>query len=244
MSICSNCDKVIVSSECALTDLLSFSPQHAQKAELLRFVANPVSLADAANLMDLQRIYNFDRPYFLLPNQFWSHKNHRVVLKALRILNQQKNPFLVLATGAAKDYRNPSFFQKLMQYAAECGVLDNFRVLEQIPFDHLAGLMRDAIALINPSLFEGWSTSVEEAKSTGKQILLSDIPVHREQAPERGIFFPPEDPDALAEAMVAACNGFDLEYDAAMQDKARAAFPERQRTFGENYRRVVNLLDV
>ncbi len=38
----------------------------------------------------------------------------------------------------------------------------------------------------------------------GKQIVLSDIPVHREQAPDRGFFFPPEDPDALTAAMIAA----------------------------------------
>ncbi len=35
MSICTYCDRVIVSSECARADLLSFSPKHAYKAELL-----------------------------------------------------------------------------------------------------------------------------------------------------------------------------------------------------------------
>jgi glycosyltransferase involved in cell wall biosynthesis len=239
MSICANCDKVIVSSMCARTDLLSFSPKRADKAELLHFVASLPPLADAASLADLQRIYGFDGPYFLLPNQFWAHKNHRVVLSALQRLKSQNKSFLVLATGASKDYRNPTFFPSLMQFAVECDVLDNFRVLGRIPFNHLSGLMHHAIAFINPSRFEGWSTSVEEAKSMGKQIVLSDIPVHLEQAPERGIYFPAEDPDALAEAMVLAYNEFDGQQDGAMQVQARDLFPQRQREFGERYLAII-----
>jgi glycosyltransferase involved in cell wall biosynthesis len=242
-NICSTCDKVIVSSECARADLLSFSPEHAHKLELLRFVASPVPLDDATSLAHLQRLYSFDGPYFLLPNQFWAHKNHRVVLAALQKLKRRHKPLLVLATGSSSDYRNPSFFPSLMQYAAECDVLDCFRVLGVIPFDHLAGLMQHAIALLNPSLFEGWSTSVEEAKSMGKQIVLSDIPVHREQAPERGVFFPTDDPDALAEVLITVNDRFDSQEDAAMQIEAQTRFPERQREFGEAYRRIVAMLD-
>jgi glycosyltransferase involved in cell wall biosynthesis len=239
MSICTRCDKIVVSSECARADLLSFAPEHAHKTELLRFVASPVPLADAPSLPDLRRLYGFNSQYFLLPNQFWTHKNHRVVVSALQKLKQQNKSFQVLATGSSKDFRNPTFFPSLMQYAADCNVLDCFRVLGQIPFEHLAGLMQHATAFINPSRFEGWSTSVEEAKSMGKQIVLSDIPVHREQAPPRGLFFPPEDPEALAEAMVNAHNKFDSHQDIVMQEDARAHFLQRQREFGRTYQAIV-----
>ncbi len=239
LSICLSCDKVIVSSECARADLRSFSPESAHKAELLRFVASPAPLTDAASLTDMQRLYGFDGPYFLLPNQFWAHKNHRVVISALQKLKRKNKPLLVLATGSSKDYRNPSFFSSLMQYATESGVSDCFRVLGQVPFDHLAGLMCHATAFINPSRFEGWSTSVEEAKSMGKQIVLSDIPVHREQAPERSFFFPPEDPDTLAEVMLAASNQFDRQEDEVMQKLARSRFPQRQREFGDRYLAII-----
>jgi glycosyltransferase involved in cell wall biosynthesis len=239
LSICANSDKVIVSSECTRSDLLTLSPEHAHKAELLRFVASPLPLTDAASLPDLQRLYRFDGHYFLLPNQFWAHKNHRVVISALQRLKKQNKSFLVLATGSTKDYRNPSYFSSLMQSAAECDVLDSFRVLGQIPFDHLACLMRHAVAFINPSRFEGWSTSVEEAKSMGKQIVLSDIPVHREQAPARGFFFPAENPDALADALIVAYNGFDRRADVARQNEARARFPHRQLEFGNGYWAIV-----
>jgi glycosyltransferase involved in cell wall biosynthesis len=238
MKLCLRCDKIIVSSECAREDLMRFSPEHAHKAELLRFVASPAPLGHAASLSDLQRLYNFSGHYFLLPNQFWAHKNHRVVLSALQILKRRNEALLVLATGSSEDYRNPTFFSSLMEYAAGCDVLDCFRVLGRLPFDHLIGLMQHATAFINPSRFEGWSTSVEEAKSMGKQIVLSDIPVHREQAPECGFFFPAEDPEALAAAMKAAYNEFNEQKDAAMRAAASARLQDRQREFGEAYLRI------
>lgn len=238
-SICGTFDKVIVSSECARADLRAVLPRYAHKAELLRFVASPPATDEAASLAELQRLYGFEGPYFLLPNQFWAHKNHRVVLTALRELKRQGRPYLVLATGATKDYRNPAFFPSLMKYAEDCGVQDWFRVLGQIPFGHLAGLMRHAVAFINPSQFEGWSTSVEEVKSMGKQMVLSDLPVHREQAPRRGLYFPPQDAEALAVAMTTAYDRFEAGSDEEEQEAARVRFPERQRAFGEAYLQIV-----
>ena len=82
-----------------------------------------------------------------------------------------------------------------------------FRPLGIVPYLDLMSLMRHSVAVINPSRFEGWSTTVEEAKSMGKSILLSDISVHREQAPDRAAFFSPDNPQALADAMASMGSG-------------------------------------
>ncbi|MES2390242.1 MAG: glycosyltransferase family 1 protein [Acidobacteriota bacterium] len=239
LDLCARCDRVVVSSENALEDLRSFSPEHAHKGELLRFVASPIAPGDVACLEEMQRLYGFAGKYFLLPNQFWAHKNHRLVIEALAVLKERGERVLVLATGSLKDHRHPEFFDSLMRLVHECDVLDCFRVLGVIPFEHLACLMRHAVAFINPSRFEGWSTSVEEAKSMGKLILLSDIAVHREQNPARGIFFSPEDEEGLADAMVAAREAFDAAEDEALQLAARSEYPVRLREFGEAYLRIV-----
>lgn len=51
---------------------------------------------------------------------------------------------------------------------------------------------------MQPSLFEGWSSFVEEARALGLPALLSDIPVHREQNPPGAKYFDPHDPEQLA----------------------------------------------
>ena len=42
-------------------------------------------------------------------------------------------------------------------------------------------IFRHASVVIQPSLFEGWSTVVEDAKAVGRPIIATDLPVHREQ---------------------------------------------------------------
>ena len=146
---------------------------------------------------------------------------------------------LVVSTGKAEDRRNPTYFTELLAHAAALGVGDNFRVLGLVPYDHLSVLSREAVALINPSHFEGWSTTVEEAKSMGKAIILSDIPVHREQAPERGVYVPTDAPAAMAAAMRSVRAGWSRGTDEAAMAAATAALPARRRAFGETYQRIV-----
>ena len=45
------------------------------------------------------------------------------------------------------------------------------------------------MAVINPSTFEGWSSTVEEAKVLCKRVILSNIPPHKEQKVENCYYF-------------------------------------------------------
>ena len=60
-------------------------------------------------------------------------------------------------------------------------------------------MLRRAVAVIQPSQFEGWSALVEDARALGKRMYVSDIPVHREQRPPNAIFFQLGDAEQLAE---------------------------------------------
>ena len=198
-NMCANCSIIILSSHDAQADLAKFSPGRESKSVVLQFVVSPTRPDHLLpKLSELETKYGFAGKYFLLPNQFWKHKNHRVVIEALGLLSKEGKKVLVLTTGNDVDYRHPEFFKSLMDRAAQLGVGDGFRHLGLVPLADLAGLMRGALAIINPSFFEGWSTTVEEAKSLDKRIILSDIPVHREQNPSHASFFPPDDAHELA----------------------------------------------
>ena len=67
--------------------------------------------------------------------------------------------------------------------------------------------MRGAVAIVNPSLSEGWSTNVEEARALGVPMVLSDIAVHREQAGDRAVFFDADSAIAAAGAMETVLAG-------------------------------------
>ena len=98
--------------------------------------------------------------------------------------------------------RHPGLFEALQARAEEAGVGEWFRYVGFIPYRDVLGLMGETQLLLQPSKFEGWSTPIEEAKSLGAPILLSDLPIHREQVPD-GTFFQPDDAEGLAEALIA-----------------------------------------
>jgi glycosyltransferase involved in cell wall biosynthesis len=238
-TLCNNCTRVVVSSQSSRADLEAFAPAARSKVDVLSFVAVPPVPDARHTLAEMQQTYRFDKPYFLLPNQFWAHKNHRVVIDALQQSKQKGCRALVLATGQTTDTRNPAYYSSLLAHAKQADVLDCFRVLGAVPSGHLALLMEHALAFINPSLFEGWSTSVEEAKSMGKQVLLSDIPVHREQAPARGIFFAPHDADALAAGLETVQRTYNPASEAALQAEATAQLPQRLQAFASQYTQIM-----
>ena len=93
-------------------------------------------------------------------------------------------------------------------------------MLGLVPRSDVIALMRYSRALINPSFFEGWSTTVEEAKSTGKRIILSDIDVHKEQNPPDGVFFNPKDPKDLAEKMWSLWTNRDVDAEKKLMEQA------------------------
>ncbi|HAO26191.1 MAG: glycosyl transferase [Methylophaga sp.] len=170
--------------------------------------------------------YNLPRHFFYLPNQFWQHKNHECVIKALGIAKREGKEIIVAVSGNHEDSRDPDYFPKLLSLIAAESVEDNFRVLGMIPYDDVQALMLSAAALINPSRFEGWSTTVEEAKSLGVEMLLSDINVHREQAEQNALFFEQDKPAQLAEQMITLSS---ISIDKRIEDMKQAA--ERSRTF-------------
>jgi glycosyltransferase involved in cell wall biosynthesis len=233
--------RIIVSSRAALADLVAFvGPGVLDKCRVLNFVSQPRIAASAiAGLEALVARYPIPRRYFHLPNQFWKHKNHAIVVEALKLAAVDEPELTVVATGPDDDYRHPGHYRQLMGRVAALGLGARFLHVGMVPFADLMALMKHAVAVINPSRFEGWSTTVEEAKSLGKRLILSDLAVHREQAPARGQYFDPDDTPALAQLLVDAWRHVDDAADARAAAAAEAELPARTAAFGHAYQDIV-----
>jgi glycosyltransferase involved in cell wall biosynthesis len=238
MRQCLHCSTVIVSSKAAYEDLRIFYPCCADRGRVLHFVAN-IDLVEPTPLALLRARYALGDRYFVLPNQFWVHKNHRVVIEALRILKTRNERLQVLCTGHQGDYRSPGHFEKLMGTVRDHGLEGQFLPVGVVPYADLIGLMIGSVGIINPSLFEGWSTSVEEAKSLGKQVLLSDIAVHREQQPARARYFEPEDAESLSELLLSVHRAYDPGEEVRLEQDARRMLPARMGAYARQYEDLV-----
>lgn len=201
---------VLLSSHAAKVDCEAFVPAAAARAAVLPFPSNqafgpPPEGGDPSVAV---RFYHLPEKFILVANQYWGHKNHRVVLEALAEVAGKGLRIPAVLTGLPSDYRDPanSPTSKLLQGIAELGLAGQVVPLGQIPFPHLVGLMRCAALVIQPSRFEGWSTVVQDIKALGRPLMCSDIPVHREQASSALGFFGCDQPSTLAELLLKHWN--------------------------------------
>jgi glycosyltransferase involved in cell wall biosynthesis len=233
---------VIASSESVCRDFEQAAPGMAHKARVLRFVAQISDEAYQTDPAEIAAHYHLPEKYFFLPNQLWQHKNHRIVLQALAIAKEEFPEITVACTGATHDHRNPGYFDLILSEIATLGLQSNFRILGKIPRPHFYPLMRGAVAVLQPSLFEGWSTTVEEVKSLGKTIILSDIPVHREQNPPAVRFFDPHDARALASVMQNLQREKNPTPEIQLEGQAKSALPERTKEFARAFKQIMDEL--
>lgn len=190
-------DIVVLSSEDAKTDFERLYPNAKAKPFVLNFaVTHPdFSMESIDNLLVK---YNLPRHYFFAPNQFWAHKNHMVVLQAVKLLKDKGITITVAMSGKENDYRNLENFETLKAYIKTHQLEAHIKFLGFIPRTEQLCLFKNAQAIIQPSLFEGWSTVVEDAKALGKFVLASNLKVHQEQLKSNAWFFNPNDVEDLA----------------------------------------------
>ncbi len=189
---------IILSSRTAQADFHASFPEFARKTKVLSFKTSPDPSWYAPDPSEMQRKYSLPDKFFMVCNQFWQHKNHLTIFKALHRLQKQAIKPVLVCTGNIKDHRDRSYMSFLEQTMDDLGIGDQIHILGLIPRLDQIQLIRRSIAMIQPSLFEGWSTVVEDSRCMGKHVLASDIPVHREQKPPHCIFFESESYEELA----------------------------------------------
>jgi glycosyltransferase involved in cell wall biosynthesis len=197
---------IVLSSESAKSDFCKFFPNQDHKTKVLPFVTIPSSEWHEMKTTEVLKRYNLPERFFLISNQFWQHKNHITVFRALEILQNRGIYPIIVCTGNLHDDRNKGYANTILESIEELGISEQVYLLGMISKSDQIQLLRATIAVIQPSLFEGWSTIVEESKYFGQKIILSDLSVHIEQNPCGGIFFKRDSPDQLSEILANCWN--------------------------------------
>jgi glycosyltransferase involved in cell wall biosynthesis len=184
----------------------AFVPQYAGKGRLASFPSIFAFELPKGDIVSTLHKFNLPNRFALVVNQFWRHKNHLVVVNAISQLRRNSIRIPVVMVGLPADYRDPlnQTLSSLLQAIACCDVNDRIKVLGLVNHEDLVNLMRAAAVIIQPSRFEGWSTVVQDSKALGRPLICSDIPVHREQAPNALGFFNWSDAQELADLLAAS----------------------------------------
>lgn len=186
---------------------------------------------------EAQRTYSLTTPYFLISNQFWIHKDHATAFRALAML-PDKNVRIV-CTGNTIDYRMPEHFPGLQALLRELGIAERVKFLGLVPKKAQIAIMRGAIAVIQPTLFEGspGGGAVENAIAVGTPAIVSDIAVNREIDADRVSFFTPGSAEELAQQMMIALQA---RYEPLGRQVLAERSAARQRRMGAALRQLVD----
>lgn len=197
---------LVLSSKDAASHYQTYYPQSKIQVEVLPFVSS-IDEGELPPIEKVMRKHALSGSYFMVANQFWEHKNHWVVLKALKKLKDNGHEPLFVFTGKEDDHRNPNYFNDLKHYVKENGLQKNVRFLGFIDRSDQLCLLKHARSVVQPSKFEGWGTVVEDAKTLNQQVIASNIPVHHEQLGKNAYYFDLEDSDQLMSLVLKVENG-------------------------------------
>lgn len=197
---------LVVDSITGLEDLLEFYEPFGAQSERIRilpFVPPPYLLQDD-QLAHLSQAPRSDLPdnFLFYPAQFWPHKNHERLIRALCLLREETGlrPPLVL-TGASSGSLRRRTFKRVMRLARELSVARQITYLGYVSGDRMFDLYRRALGLVFPTFFGPTNIPIVEAWSIGCPVLTSDLRGIREQAGDAAVLVDPRSVEALADGM-------------------------------------------
>lgn len=137
--------------------------------------------------------------YFIYPANFWKHKNHEMLILAFQLfLEKVDEDFKLVLTGAPCERQG---FLKEVVYRKN--LESSILFLDYVSNDELALLMKNSLALVFPSLYEGFGMPVVEAMALGVPVLSSNTTSLPEVAGSAALLFDPKDLDSIVNAFLS-----------------------------------------
>jgi glycosyltransferase involved in cell wall biosynthesis len=218
-------NKIIATSNAMKNEFREVFPNSNVNIKVVQFsvTATEIGKLDYVKFNVLEK-FNIMGKYYYSPNQFWAHKNHMLLIESFKTVVERKKYAKLIFTGRESDSRNPDFFNSVKNRVNELALQDNIYFLGFIPrLDQLL-LMKNAHAIVQPSLYEGWSTVIEDSKILGKKVIASDLSVHREQLNNHGVYFNPNMESELSNLLIEYFEKdseiIDYNYDAQISNSA------------------------
>ncbi len=184
---------IIVNARSVKEDIEKYFPNIKCEVFTLPFSAAPISKWLENDKPNLLKRYNLPFRYFLISNQFWIHKSHITAFQALAMLLNDQNctDLHIVCTGKMEDHRFPGHLRDLQNEICKLGIENNVHFLGHIPKIDQITIMKNSLAVLQPTLFEGGpgGGSVYDAISIGVPAIISDIAVNREIEYHESLFF-------------------------------------------------------
>lgn len=187
-------------SWCILTDSKTGRKQFMESyPEYIKKYTHIVSLPFVAPKHIVESKEEFiDTPerYIFYPAQFWQHKNHMNLVKALKLLLPDIPDIHLILVGSEKNN-----MKRVVQYIHEQQLTDNITIKGFVSDGNITYLYKHAVGMIMPSYFGPTNIPPLEAMALGCPVAVSDKYAMPEQVGDAGLLFDPDSPEEIAECI-------------------------------------------
>lgn len=192
-ALCASADRLVADSELGARHIVESYGVDRKRISVLPFSA-PVRIG--ASERAETAVPRLPASYFYYPAQFWPHKNHVNLARAVRLLvDRGMDPHVVLSGGATGSHR------KFRELIADLDITASFTELGYVSDDLVPTLYSHSIGLVYPSYFGPTNIPPLEALAYEVPMAVSGNYGMREQLMDAALFFDPDDPSSIADAM-------------------------------------------
>lgn len=176
-------DRIIAISEATKRSILEFYDVDESKIDVIYHGFNP-------DIHIAKKPAYCPRRYILYVGHRGGYKNFETLLNAFSIIAERDRSLQLMCTGR-------SFSKSEKARIAQLGLLSRC-VCRFIPEEDMGAVYANAECFVFPSRMEGFGMPILESFAAGCPAILSDSSCFPEIAGEAGIYFNPDDADALA----------------------------------------------
>jgi len=201
-------DRIACISEATRSDVLTLGLAPAERLTLVPHGLNN-EFGPLPDVQVREQLAGFgvspDDAYLLHVGHEHPRKNRMAVLRAFVALQQ---------AGAAAPVRSLVFVgsaltqEMIALVASQPDLARRVHVLRDVSHERLRALYCGATALLFPSLQEGFGWPIIEAQACGCPVFTSDLAPMNDIGADAAVYVPPQDPDAIARAIVDAAPRF------------------------------------
>ncbi|HEY9697225.1 MAG TPA: glycosyltransferase family 1 protein [Trichocoleus sp.] len=209
-------EHIICNSKATAEDICQFYQIPARKI-------TPISLAHDSRhfrVPESDRLPPPDRPYFLYVGRHDPYKNLQRLIRAFAALPNCSSYELWIAGSA-----DPRYTPMLKALALELDIPEQVKFLDYVRYEDLPILLNRSIAMVYPSLWEGFGFPVLEAMACGAPVITSNLSSMPEVAGEAALLVNPYNEAEITAAM------YRIATDSQMQAQLRAAGLQQAKQF-------------
>lgn len=198
---------LVTDSEVGREDVLNLYGEHGATPDRVKVLPFRPAHYLTAEIVDADRrrvraTHKLPERYLFYPAQFWPHKNHTRIVRALGLLKREcgLDVHVVFCGSHAGDIREAAL-REVASLSRQLGLEGRIHRLGYVPDEDVSALYAEAVALVMPTFFGPTNIPVLEAWATGCPVLTSDIRGVREQAGDAAVLVDPRSDESIAEGI-------------------------------------------